>query len=98
MAGDHPSQLVELANNFTTGFPRLWQRGITALLEKSIVNYERKTIKQVSNTKEDLEKLKIKKSENSAVMVDIEAFVSISTVHSSQKGSRFLHARYITGR
>ena len=71
--GDYPSRLVVPAKNFTAGFPHVGQRGITALLKKNKVNYERKTIKHASNMKEDLEKLKVKRSENSIVTLDIEA-------------------------
>ena len=71
--GDYPSRLVVPARNFTAGFPHVWQRGITALPKTNKVNYKRKTIKQASNTKEDLEKLKIKKPENSVVTLDVEA-------------------------
>ena len=71
--GDYPSQLVVPARNFTAAFFRVRQRGITVLLKKNKVDYERMTIKQASNMKGDLENFQVKRSGNFIKTLDIEA-------------------------
>jgi len=70
--GRYPSRLVVPAANFTAGYPHVGQRGLKNILDKNKVDYMRKTIKQASQLKEDLEKLNITK-QSSIVTLDIEA-------------------------
>ncbi len=89
--GDYPSRLVVPAKNLTAGFPHVGQHGLRNILDKNMVDYERKTIKQASDLKQDLEKLNIKRSNSTIVTVDIEAmYPSIQFIHVQKAVEYFL--------
>ena len=79
------------AKNLTAGFPHVGQHGLRNILDKNMVDYERKTIKQASDLKQDLEKLNIKRSNSTIVTVDIEAmYPSIQFIHVQKAVEYFL--------
>jgi hypothetical protein len=47
--GNYLSRLVVPAKNRTAGFPHVGQYGLRNILDKNMVDYERKTIKQASD-------------------------------------------------
>ena len=60
------------AKNFTAAFPHVGQRGIKHILDKNKIDYSKKTIIQASHLKDQLEKLDIKKSQNTIMSIDAE--------------------------
>ena len=60
---DFPTQLVVPANNWTSGFPHVSQRGIKAVINGNDIDYMRKTIFQASNLEEKLELLFIRRKD-----------------------------------
>ena len=61
------------ANNFTSGFSRLRYLGIKRFLNSYQVEYAKHTITQVSDLKEKLETLGIRKKEATIAKLDIVA-------------------------
>jgi len=69
--GDYPNRLIVPANNFTSAFPRLGYLGIKRIFDANNIEYEKRTISQASNLKEEIEKLDIKRKEVTVCKLDI---------------------------
>ena len=71
--GEYPTRLVVPATNITVGFPKLGYMGIRKIFDKKKICYDKHTIVQASDLKEEIEKHTIKRSNSTNISLDIKS-------------------------
>jgi hypothetical protein len=87
--GDYPSRLVVPAKNLTAGFPHVGQHGLRNILDKNMVDYERKTTR--------LGEIEYQKIKLNHCYSRYRSDVPFNPVHPRPKSSRILPPRRTTG-
>ena len=86
---EYSTRLVVPANNFTAIFSKLGYIALKAILDENNIKYDKFTIVQVSDMKQKVEELKIKKYENTIASIDIVNFYPSTRISLIKKAIKY---------
>ena len=89
LEGNFPTRLIVPATNFTAAFPKFGYLGIKAIFKKEGLIYDKKTIIQASDLKNDIEKLDLKKNSTTTISLDAVAMYPSITFAMVKRAIKF---------